>query len=152
MWLLKILEFLVTSYQQYLQAAMSSHMLAPDDSPLTPAVHTEFQFLMWRACVCYKLMCTFVFINFVMVAAEFGRQTEFIEAFQVADYTSFAFFSYHFFSLQRLLFFIWKKNMVLTMNSYYIFILSWYLCIFIVCSEYMQNTHPSARAQLYSMP
>lgn len=48
----------------------------------------------------------FVFINFIMVAAEFGRQTEFIEAFQVADYTSFAFFSYHFFSLQRLLFFI----------------------------------------------
>lgn len=48
-------------------------------------------------CVCCKLTCTIVhvfiaFINFIIVAAEFGRQTEFIEAFPVADYTSFAFF------------------------------------------------------------
>lgn len=87
---------------------MSSHMLAPDDSPLTPAVHTEFQcFDVTGLCLLQvNVHVFFVFINFIMVAAEFGRQTEFIEAFQVADYTSFAFFSYHFFSLQRLLFFI----------------------------------------------
>lgn len=31
-------------------------------------------------------------LRFIIVAAKFGRQTEFIEAFPVADYTSFAFF------------------------------------------------------------